>query len=148
MPNFKTKYISRHENIHIILSSSTCHPPRILGTAIVVSLDKPFKNNIAIVVSKEPQQELPLSNFKKESSFSFLNPLASSQSLPTGSEKIVTFRSWMQDGWIITSRGWMQDGMNFCSLGTPPLLLANGWGLGGKTEVNLKAAIYDKCTGQ
>ena len=93
MPNFKTKYISRHENIHIILSSSTCHPPRILETAIVVSLDKPFKNNIAIVVSKEPQQELPLSNFKKESSFSFLNPLASSQSLPTGSEKIVTFRS-------------------------------------------------------
>ena len=73
MPNFKTKYISRHENIHIILSSSTCHPPRILETAIVVSLDKPLKKNIAIVVNKEAQHDLPLSNFKKESSFSFLN---------------------------------------------------------------------------
>ena len=73
MPNFKTKYISRHENINIILSCSTCHPPRILETAIVVSLDKPLKKNIAIAVNKEAQHDLPLSNFKKESSFSFLN---------------------------------------------------------------------------
>ena len=73
MPNFKVKYISRHENINIILSSSTCHPLRILETARVVSLEKPFKKNIAIIVNKESQYGLPLSNFKKESSFSFLN---------------------------------------------------------------------------
>ena len=99
MPNFKAKYISRHETINIILSSSTCHPLKILETAIVVSLDKPLKKNIAIVVNKEAQHDLPLSNFKKESSFSFLNryiihwPVPTSQSLPTGSEKIITFRN-------------------------------------------------------
>lgn len=48
--------------------------------------------------------------------------------------------------WIITSSGWMHDGVSLCSLETVCLSLASGWGSGGKTDVNLKAANYDKHT--
>lgn len=72
MQNFETKNISRHKNIHIILSSSICHPPCILKTAIGESLGKVLEQH-GIVVEKRTSLDPPLSNFKKESRFSFLN---------------------------------------------------------------------------